>query len=110
MQRKAFIIKLEKGDKHQLLLQGKPQTNGMRAGKIFLLPGQDCKKHSTNNNEELLVFLAGKGEVIIEKGDCLQVGVKKVCYIPPETVHSVRNTGEEPLIYIYCVSAAGWQY
>ncbi len=98
---KPFVVNLKEAGKHQLLLQ-----KGLKAGRVLLLPGQACKKHSTNNNEELLVFLAGKGEVIIEKEDSLQVDAKKICYIPPETIHSVRNTGQEPLIYIYCVTLA----
>lgn len=99
---KSFVVHLEETNKYQSLLQGSPQTRGMRAGRMFLLPGQDCKQHSTNGNEELLVFLAGKGEVIAGQS-ILQVGAGRISYIPPETIHNVRNTGEEPLVYIYCV-------
>jgi len=101
---RPFIVHLEEGDKHQPLLQGKPQTWGMRAGKVFLLPSQDCGQHSTDNNEELLIFLAGKGEVITEKSIPLRVNVGRISYIPPKTIHNVRNIGDEPLIYIYCVA------
>jgi len=101
---KPFVAHLEKGNKYQSLLQGRPQTRGMRAGRMFLLPGQDCGQHSTNDNEELLIFLAGEGEVIIEKSIPLRVGAGKISYIPLETIHNVRNTGGEPLIYIYCVA------
>ena len=103
---KSFVVHLKKTNKYQPLLQGRPQTRGMRAGRIFLLPGQDCGQHSTNSNEELLVFLTGQGEVIIEKSSPFQVGVGRICYIPSETTHNVRNTGDEPLVYIYCVASA----
>jgi len=94
----------KKSNKYQPLLQGKPQTQGMKAGRVFLLPGQDCGKHSTNANEEFLIFLAGKGEVITEKSVPLQVSAGRTSYIPSETIHNVRNIGDEPLIYIYCVA------
>lgn len=101
---RPFIAHLEKGNKYQSLLQGRPQTRGMRAGRIFLLPGQDCGQHSTDSNEELLIFLAGEGEVIAEKSIPLRVGAGRISYIPSETTHNVRNTGDEPLVYIYCVA------
>lgn len=102
---KPFVTRLKKGNnKYQSVLQGKPQTQGMRAGRVFLLPGKDCGQHSTNSNEEFLVFLTGKGEVITEKNAPLQVDKGKVCYIPPETIHNVKNIGNEPLIYVYCVA------
>ena len=104
--KRPFVVNLEKGNKYQSLLRGRPQTRGMKAGRMFLLSGQDCGQHSTDGNEELLVFLAGEGEVVIEKGVSLLVGAGRVSYIPPETVHNVRNVGNEPLIYIYCVVPA----
>jgi mannose-6-phosphate isomerase-like protein (cupin superfamily) len=36
-----------------------------------------------------------------------KVGNGKICYIPPNTEHDVKNTGSEPLVYIYCVAPAG---
>ena len=100
---KPFVVHLEGTNKYQPLLQGSPQTRGMRAGRMFLLPGQDCGQHSTDGNEELLVFLAGEGEVITEKS-ILRIGAGRVSYIPSETTHNVRNTGNKPLTYIYCVA------
>jgi len=100
---KVCVIDLDDKAEYQRLLGGKPQTGAMRAGRVLLLPGQDCGEHSTNSHEELLVFLAGQGEVIIGKGTLLRVGVGKISYIPPDTAHNVRNTGNEPLVYIYCV-------
>lgn len=103
---KAFVAALEDTSGHQPLLQGRPQTYGMRAGRVSLLPGQDCGEHSTNNHEEMLVFLAGEGTLIVENGTSLRVGKGRISYIPPESVHNVINTGHEPLVYIYCVAPA----
>lgn len=102
----AFTVNLNDTSEYQRLLEGIPQTHGMRSGKVHLGPGQACGQHSTKNHEELLVFLAGHGELHIEGQDPLAVGEGKVAYVPPETLHDVRNTGPEPLAYIYCVAPA----
>ena len=102
----AFTIDLNDQPEYQRILEGTPQTRGMRSGRVHLPPGQACGQHSTKNHEELLVFLTGQGELLVGDGDRLVVGAGKVAYIPPETLHDVRNTGSEPLAYIYCVAPA----
>lgn len=101
---RVLIIDLQEGPDYQKLLDGEPQTWGMRAGRVFLQPGQSCGQHSTKQHEELLVFLSGQGLLVIAEQDSLDVGQGKVSYIPPSTVHDVKNTGTEPLVYIYCVA------
>jgi len=101
---KVLVIDLNESPENQKLLDGKPQTCGMRSGRVYLPPGQTCGQHSTKNHEELLVFLSGQGELMIGEENCFQVGRGKVSYIPPQTLHAVKNTGNEPLIYIYCVA------
>lgn len=103
----AFTVDLNDKPEYQRLLEGKPQTLGMRSGRVHLAPGQACGQHSTRNHEELLVFLAGSGELLIGGGARHPVGVGKVAYIPPETLHDVSNPGPEPLVYLYCVAPAG---
>lgn len=104
--RKAVAIELDKKPEYQRLLEGEPQTCGMRSGRVYLEAGKSCGQHSTKDHEELLVFLAGQGVVHIGGGEDLQVGLGKVAYIPPRTLHDVENTGVEPLAYIYCVAPA----
>lgn len=104
---KVLIIDLNKSAEYQKLLDGHPQTCGMRSGRVYVLPGQTCGRHSTNHHEEVLVFLSGHGLLLIGEKDSLQVGEGKISYIPPHTVHDVKNTGDKPLIYIYCVAPIG---
>ena len=103
---KAFAIELNQEPEYQKLLDGRPQTCGMRSGRVYLAAGEACGQHSTKQHEELLVFLAGRGEVMIGDNDRLSVGAGKVAYIPPNTLHDVKNTSTEPLAYIYCVAPA----
>ncbi len=87
------------------MLEGPPQTGGMKVGRVHLEAGKACGEHSTKEKEEILVFLSGDGELLIgEEREVLAVGAGRVAYIRPETIHDVKNTGSEPLIYIFCVS------
>jgi len=102
---KTLVVELTDAPEYQPLLKGVPQTSGMRSGRVYLKPGEECGQHSTKANEETLAFLSGKGTALIgEKGEVFSVGRGKICYIPPDTLHNIRNTGKEPLVYIYCVA------
>lgn len=104
---KPFVHEVEDPGDYHLLLTGKPQTYGMRSGRVRLAPGQSIGRHNTKGNEELLVFLSGRGVAQIGEDARLQVGVGRVAYIPPQTAHDIVNTGTEPLVYIFCVAPAG---
>lgn len=103
--RKPFNVELNDLQEYQRLMQA-PQTMGMKAGRVFLGPGDECGKHSTEAREELLVFLQGKGQAVFGKDgkDRMLVGKGKVAYIPPHTEHNIVNTGSEPLVYVFCVT------
>ena len=102
--KEVLVIDLNEEPENQKLLSGEPQTCGMRSGRVYLAPGQACGRHSTKDREELLVFLSGQGELIIDEKDSFQIGRGKVSYIPKQTIHDVKNTGTDPLIYVYCVA------
>jgi len=104
MSEKAFVVELNDESEYQRLLPGQPKTRGMKSGRVYLQAGQDCGQHSTEDREEMLIFLAGQGKAIIDEQEDLEVGIGKVAYIPPHTIHNIQNTGSEPLIYIYCVA------
>ncbi len=104
---KVLVIDLSKAHENQKLLDGRPKTMGMRSGRVYLQPGRACGQHSTNDREELLVFLSGQGELLIAGQERFDVGAGKVSYIPPRTPHDVKNTGDEPLVYVYCVAPVG---
>jgi mannose-6-phosphate isomerase-like protein (cupin superfamily) len=102
---KVLVMDLNTNPDYQQLLDGKAQTFGMRSGRVYLQPGESCGQHSTEAHEELLVFLSGAGVALIgEEQTPYEVGAGKVFYIPPHTTHNNRNTGTEPLVYIYCVA------
>ncbi len=104
---KVMVVDLNNKPEYQRILEGLPQTHGMRSGRVHLKPGEACGQHSTKHHEELLVFLTGQGRLQIGDRDYFAVGAGKTVYIPPETLHDVYNSGSEALTYVYCVVPAG---
>ena len=104
---KALVIDLLDNGQYQSLLRGGPKTCGMRCGRVFLKPGEDCGEHSTRGMEELLVVLSGNGQADIE-GKFLDFGEGKIIHIPPQTIHNIKNNSDtQALSYIYCVAPVG---
>jgi mannose-6-phosphate isomerase-like protein (cupin superfamily) len=105
MTEKPFTVDLIDAPEYQQLLEGAPQTCGMRSGRVYLQPGTECGRHSTRAHEEILVFLAGKGAAQTGPDkDVTPVGHGMVLYVPPHTEHNIINDGSTPLVYIYCVA------
>ena len=103
----AKVISFDaKGKKGQAILTGMPDSFKMRSGLIALAPGENVGKHSTKNNEELLVVLEGSGEMVFEGGSKLALSANSALYCPPDTGHDVVNTGSGVLRYVYVVSQA----
>jgi oxalate decarboxylase/phosphoglucose isomerase-like protein (cupin superfamily) len=88
------------------LLQGMPQTAGMRSGFVRLKPGRSVGWHTTGKNEESLVVLRGRGEARIEGQPARAFTAPTLVYIPAAMRHNVVNTGDEPLEYVYVVAPA----
>jgi mannose-6-phosphate isomerase-like protein (cupin superfamily) len=88
------------------LLRGAPQTTGMRSGFVRLKPGQSVGWHTTAGNEESLVILHGRGEVLFEGRASVPIAAPALAYVPPAARHNVSNTGQEPLEYVYVVAPA----
>jgi mannose-6-phosphate isomerase-like protein (cupin superfamily) len=101
---KVLTIELNNKPENQKLLSGLPQTSGMRSGRVYLAPDQSCGQHSTKDREEMLVFLSGRGKLLIGEKDSFDIAQGNLSYIPPNTIHDVKNTGSGPLVYVYCVA------
>jgi len=86
------------------LFAGPPETVAMRSGGVILHPAKSIGKHSTGENEEILVILEGRGEMLITEGKTLQLSKSVVAYCPPHTEHDVVNNGSDILRYVYVVA------
>jgi quercetin dioxygenase-like cupin family protein len=88
------------------ILNGSPETVTMHSGFMVLAPSTSVGRHSTKNNEEAIVVMAGKGELRIIGGPAFQLHPYCVAYCPPNTEHDVMNTGTDTLRYVYIVAKA----
>ena len=89
-----------------MLLQGTPQTAGMRSGLVRLKAGDSIGEHTTGKNEESLVVLRGQGEARIEGHPPIPFTAPALVYIPSASRHNVVNTGSNLLEYVYVVAPA----
>lgn len=104
---RAHVVRFDSSDRHyRRLLGGPPDTVSMKAGLVTLEPAESVGEHSTAENEEAIVILAGKGELHVDGQPPLAVETGSVAYCPPATRHNVVNTGSEALRYVYVVSRA----
>jgi mannose-6-phosphate isomerase-like protein (cupin superfamily) len=104
---KPILIDLTSGENgYTRLLGGPPQSVSMRSGKVVLQSGEAVGKHSTEEKEELIIILDGKGQFIFNNNHILEFNSNSVLYCPPMTEHNVLNTGSTPLRYIYVVAKA----
>lgn len=102
---RAKVIQLDTSGKDYLsILSGPPESVRMKSGLVALAPGKSVGKHSTEQNEELLVVLEGQGEMTFKDGSKLPVKANFALYCPPETEHNVTNTGTGILRYVYVVA------
>ncbi|MBD3219093.1 MAG: cupin domain-containing protein [candidate division Zixibacteria bacterium] len=103
---KALLIDLpmEKSDYFHIL--AKENSASMQAGLVTLKPGEDVGSHNTEEYEEIVIFLEGKGEIESEGMPSRKVNRGQAAYNPPHTEHNIRNTGENLLKYIYVVAKA----
>jgi mannose-6-phosphate isomerase-like protein (cupin superfamily) len=88
------------------VLHGPPETVTMHSGFMVLVPAKSVGKHSTKDNEEAIVVMAGKGEFKIIGGETFEMHPYSVIYCPPNTEHDVTNTGPDTLRYVYIVARA----
>jgi quercetin dioxygenase-like cupin family protein len=102
-----FITKLpDDHTKYFPILNNKQNCLKLHSGMVCLRPGESVGEHSTEDHEELIIILSGKGELEAEGLDSTEITAGHIAYNPPNTKHNVTNTGSEPLRYIYVVTKA----
>ena len=66
--RQPFVGPLPQGEAYSPLL-APPASVAMRSGLVTLDPGAECGEHSTESHEEMIVCLAGEGEIDARRAD-----------------------------------------
>jgi len=103
---KIKVVKLESGSKYQRLFGKDSGTCGIKSGHVILKSGEEIGEHSTNDLEEALVILEGRGRLVIGKEESFDFEHDTVLYVPPRTTHNVKNIGKGILEYIFITSNA----
>jgi uncharacterized cupin superfamily protein len=68
---------------------------------LFRIPGgkRRCPLHAHSAQWEYYIFLSGRGRIVLEGGDGIEVGPGDHVLQPPGWAHTVENTGQEDLTY-----------
>ena len=74
----------------------------------LLEPGATISPHPHPFLEEIYVIIKGKGSIRLGSEE-KAVDDGSVVYIPPGTIHSLRNAGKEPITFL-CVAAHAFPY
>lgn len=72
-----------------------------RSGRVILMPGENVGCHSTEASEEILIILEGIGKLLLGVAEEVDIEKDSAVYIPPQTLHDVKNTGKEALRYVF---------
>jgi len=91
-----YIKRLEKPE----TIVSRSQSSQLHSGYVMLESGKEVGEHATEDEEELIVVVEGKGEVVSE-GRTETVEAPCVVLIPAHAVHNVRNTSKDLLKYVY---------
>jgi len=97
---KPFIRKLYTKRKFKRLLGNSRVKKGLCSGFVSLKRSESIGAHSTGRKEEIIIITGGKGEASIGgKQFLLKKGM--VLYVPPDTLHDLKNVSSGFLKYVY---------
>ncbi len=88
---------------HLLLAAGQFGSESLAVTWVEGEPGSEQAVHSHEGREQVYVVVQGRGAMRV--GDEVEeVGPGTAILVPPGTSHSIRNIGEEKLIYVSSTS------
>jgi oxalate decarboxylase/phosphoglucose isomerase-like protein (cupin superfamily) len=85
--------------------------SGIAAGVVILEPGKGHSRHNHPGSEEVLYYISGEGEQMVEDDEgrptWRHVRAGDTAYIPGGVFHGTENTGWEPLRLLAVYSPGG---
>ena len=75
-------------------------AKGFSFGVADLAPGKGHARHNHPGSEEIIYFINGEGEQMIDDQAPVKVRPGACVYIPAEVYHSTLNTGSETMQFI----------
>jgi mannose-6-phosphate isomerase-like protein (cupin superfamily) len=87
-----FRLARESGDFRRVVATG-PR---LQVVLMTLQPGEEIGEETHEHGDQVLVFVEGEGEAVIE-GKASPVSAEQAVFVPEGTLHNFRNTGSGPL-------------
>ncbi len=95
----------ERGSQRSYLLLGRGQfgSENLAITWVEAAPGSMQAVHGHPDNEQVYVIVRGRG--VMHLGDDMQeVSEGTLVFIPPGAAHAIKNTGDEPLVFVSATS------
>lgn len=87
------------GVRHQFNVDPALGAGAVTMGTVAIAPGAQIPPHS-HPVEDAMVILSGSGELFV--GDEVHpLSPGTACLAPANTIHGIRNTGEEELVLVF---------
>jgi len=83
-----------------------PIQAGFSMGWVTLEPRGGQVPWHNQDQEEVYVVVRGTGEMCLGE-ECAPLATGQAVHIPPRVFHQLTNTGDEPLVMMYCYAPAG---
>ena len=95
-------LKLNSKEKYTRLFSAKyGSALSLNSGCVILSKGKDVGGHDTKTREEVIIILEGSGELLLRNKRKIVFKKGSVLYVPPDTMHNVKNTGVKGLKYVF---------
>jgi mannose-6-phosphate isomerase-like protein (cupin superfamily) len=102
------FITMDGSEIRELLAHRNSCIRNQSLAEARVAPGNRTAPHYHRTTEEIYYILEGQGEMTID--DATQsVGPLDAIAIPPRAVHSILNTGSQPLVFL-CTCAPAYDH
>jgi mannose-6-phosphate isomerase-like protein (cupin superfamily) len=88
---------------HLLLAAGQFGSENLAITWLEGEPGSMQAVHGHPDNEQVYVIVRGRG-VMQVADEMEEVGEGTLVFIPPRAAHAIKNTGQEPLVFVSATS------
>ncbi|MEN3013542.1 MAG: cupin domain-containing protein [Endomicrobiia bacterium] len=98
---KILLKDIKKINKTLKLLTPEKQTIKFSSGIVVLKKGQSVGEHTTENKEEVIFVVEGKGWLLVNGKKYKKLNPNYFVYIPKDVKHNIVNNSSEVLKYFY---------
>lgn len=90
-----------------VLVDGEVGSDGLSVGIGIYRKGQSSEFHTHVSEEEVMIYLKGKGIMRTADGEEVELIAGDVTYVPGNESHKLINTGDEEFVFLFIYSPMG---